>query len=322
MSTALGLSERDVRRRQSGIGASEVPAVIGLVPGIIDVYARKVGESENQQASDLLEFGHRIEDVISDAFVHRHPGLRTFKPGTLRHPKAAWALATPDRVVAPPGVGRPPREEWLDILEIKTVFFSGRDFGESGSNEIPDKYLVQVAWQMAVTGMPHATLVALVNGSYREYRIAREMELEEILLAQVEKFWVDHVLARVPPPVDGSAAYGEYLRRRHPRDSGLMLPPSPETEALTKRLRQAKAVLKEAEGAEAEAKQALQSVIGDASGIEGLCTWRTNKDSHKTDWEAVLRDFAATQDIWPEDLIKKHTTTKLGARVLRLIGKE
>lgn len=311
--TGLGLSARDVSTRATGIGASEVAKVLGIVPGAIDVYAQKVGEAPDQDAGELAEFGHRIEDVIGDAYVARHQGIRIYKPGTLRHPRHPWALATPDRVVAPPGIGRPARESWTDILEIKTVFFSGSEYGEAGSGEIPEKHLVQVAWQMAVADMPHATLVALVNGSYREFPVVRDPELEGLLLQAVERFWTDHVLARVPPPIDGSDAYEAYLRRRHPRDVAPVLPRTPEAEEVVARLRAAKAATAAAEKAEAEAKQQLLALIGDAAGIEGCCTYRSNKDGTKTDWEGVAREAGASPD-----LIQKFTTTKPGARVLRL----
>ena len=313
MTATLGLSSRDQAARATGIGASEVAPVLGIVPGAIDVYARKVGEAPDFEGNDMTEFGHRIEDVIGDGYVARHPGIRIYKPGTLRHRQHEWALATPDRVVAPPGLGRPAREDWRDLLEIKTVFFSGGDYGEAGTGEIPEKHLVQVAWQMAVADMPHATLVALVNGSYREYPVKRDPELEGLLLQAVEKFWVDHVLARVPPPIDGSDAYEAYLRRRHPKDVSPAIPATPEAEEVVRWLREAKEAKAQAEQMEADAKQQLLALIGDAAGVEGLCSFKANKDSTKIDWEGIAK--VLTPD---PGLIAQFTTTKPGARVLRL----
>jgi len=272
----LGLSERQVALRQQGVGASEVADVLA---GGITTYARKVGEAEPFEGSSLTEFGHRVERVIGEAWQERHPGKRIYTPGTLRHRAHEWALASPDRVVAPPGAGRPARETWEQLLEIKTVFFSG---GEYGEDEIPERHLVQVQWQLEVCDVPAATLVALVNGDYREYPVARDRELGELLLACVGKWWRDHVLARVPPPVDGSADYAAYLRRRHPMD---VLPPlseTPELRDLVAKLREAKAALKAAAEVESEASNRLRAALGDAAGIEGLCTYRTQKGSTYT----------------------------------------
>lgn len=310
----LGLSEKQRAIRSTGIGASEVAAVVGLVPGAIDVWARKVGVAQaDDEPSTLSEFGHRIERVIGEAWADRHPGRAIFTPGTLRHPTRAWALASPDRVVVP--VGRRARETWEQLLEIKVAFFSGRDYGDAGTDEVPEKHLVQVAWQLMVTGLERATLVALVNGDYREFPIVRDPELEGMLVEQVGRWWRDHVEARVPPPVDGSDAYAAYLRRRYPADHQPPLDPTPELEQLVGRLREARAALKAAESDETAAANALKAALGDAAGVAGLCTWRANRPSQRTDWEALAVELGAEI---PAELIVKHTTTKPGARVLRL----
>jgi putative phage-type endonuclease len=317
--TAIGLSEKQQQIRLSGVGASEV---FDVLQGGITTYARKVGEAEPFEGNSLTEFGHRVERVIGEAWSERHPGVRIYTPGTLRHPEHPWALASPDRVVAAPGIGRPARDDWQQLLEIKTVFFSGSDFGE-GADEVPEKYLVQVQWQQEVCGIEDATLVALVNGDYREYPIHRDRELGGMLLDVVGRFWRENVLARVPPPPNGSEAYTEYLRRRHPRDLVPALLPSPELADLVAKVREAKAASKAAEEDETLATNRLRAALGEAAGVETLCTYRCNKDSEKTDWEAVAREvFSAfagplNSDRFA-DFVRKATTTKPGARVLRL----
>lgn len=312
--TALGLSEKQQQLRLTGVGASEV---FDVLQGGITTYARKVGDAEPFEGSTLTEFGHRIERVIGEAWLERHPGVRIYTPGTLRHPEHDFALASPDRVVARPGLGRPARADWLSLLEIKVVFFSSAEYGE-GADEIPEHHIVQVQWQHEVCDTEDATLVALVNGDYREYPVKRDREMGGLLLEVVGRFWREHVLARVPPPVDGSAAYTEYLRRRHPRDAAPALPATPELRDLVARVREAKAALKRAEEAETLATNGLRAALGDAAGVDGLCTYRSNKDSQKTDWEAVASVLHA-----PADLVAQHTTTRPGARVLRLSkGKE
>ena len=321
---SLGLSEKQLADRRRGIGSSEVARVVGLVPGAIDVWAEKVGMAAEREPSEPMEFGSRIEEVIGDAYQARHPETRIYTPGTLWHPTEEWACATPDRVVAPPGLGRPPRRDWLRLLEIKTVFFSGRDFGE-GPDEIPERHLVQVAWQMECSGVDECTVVALLNGRYREYPILRDLELGQMLLDQVGEWWRRHVVAGVPPPADGSEAYTAYLRRRHPRDLAPPLAPTPELEALVAKVRATRATLHEAEGAEAEASNALRAALGDAAGVAGLCTYRANKPRTTTDyagaWIQVWKDaLMRVPDLGPifDKAFADHTTTKPGARQLRI----
>ncbi len=65
-----------------------------------------------------------------------------------------------------------------------------------------------------------------------------------------------------------------------------------------------------------QAEQVLKLTIGEHEGIEGLCTWRTNKDGQKTDWQAVSAALANDPDF--TDALAANTTTTPGARVLRL----
>jgi len=275
---AYGLTEKQQQMRLSGVGASEVWDVLN---GGIITYARKVGEAEEFEGSSLTEFGSRIERVIAEAYAERHPGIRVFTPGTLRHPKHEWALATLDRVVAPPGLGRPARAQWIEGLEIKVSFFSDADYGE-GADEVPEKYAVQVQWQMEVADLEQVTLVALVRGDYREYPIKRDREMGAMLLDIVGRFWRDNVLARVPPPVDGSKAYTEFLRRRFDKDSDPALAQTTELQHLVARIRKAKRLAKKVEELEGLASNQLRAAIGNAAGVEGLCTYKLQKGSTYT----------------------------------------
>lgn len=328
--TSLGLSEKQQQLRMTGVGASEVWDVLN---GGILTYARKVGEAEPFEGNSLTEFGHRIERVIAEAYAERHPGVRVFTPGTLRHPTHEWALATLDRVVAPPGIGRPARAQWIGGLEIKVSFFSDSDYGE-GADDVPEKYAVQVQWQMEVADLEQVTLVALVRGDYREYPIKRDREMGAMLLAIVGRFWRDNVLARVPPPVDGSKAYTDYLRGRHPKEAGPVIAPTPEAVDVVARLRAAQAESKRAEKAEELVKQQLLQLVGDAAGIEGLCSFKANKDSERTDLDAAADGFIIRlcenplsggyslprekiTALWAE-VQRDFTIIKPGARVLRL----
>jgi hypothetical protein len=151
-----------------------------------------------------------------------------------------------------------------------------------------------------------------------------------LLLDVVGRFWRDHVLARVPPPIDGSAAYTDYLRRRHPKDAAPALPVTPELRDLVAKVREAKAALAVADEAETLATNQLRAALGDAAGVEGLCSYRSNKDTRKTDWEGVAMDLAgrlcsadsmfSMEDV--ETIAATLTVTKPGARVLRLSKKE
>ena len=236
-------------------------------------------------------------------------------------------------MVAPAGLGRPARDTWEQLLEIKTVFFSGSDFGE-GIDEIPDRHLVQVQWQLEVVGLEEATLVALVNGDYREYPVHRDREMGALLLAEVGRFWHENVLARVPPPVNGSDAYTAFLRRRHPRDTIPAIPETPELREIVDRLRAAKEALKQAEAFEAEAANELRAIVGDAAGVEGLCKYPREQGFREDpggDGRLARRHARQGHASRPhrrpgasafDEILSEFTTTEPGARVLQALEEE
>jgi len=333
----LGLSEKQQAIRRTGVGASEVAAVVGLHPTRkpIDVYLEKIGEAEPFEGNEYTEWGHRIERVVGEAWLDRHPGKSIFTPGTLRHPRFTFALASPDRIVVPPG--RRARDVWESLLEIKNVsvyqagaFGEGVDGeGENPNDEVPEHMLVQVQWQLEVADLEKATLVPLIGGhDMREFPIVRDRELGAMLLDGVARFWADHVTKRVPPPVDGSASYAAFLRRRFPAETGPVLEPTPETETLVRRLREARAAEKRAKAEAEAAAQAVKVVLGKAAGIAGLCTWKANRPSEELKVEAAVEGFLCRLEeegfgreraraLWAS-VVRDFTTTKPGARVLRL----
>lgn len=319
---ALGLSDKQLALRRTGIGASEIAAIAGLHPTRrpIDVWAEKVGAAEPFEGNAFTEWGHRLERAVAEAWQDRHPDRSIFTPGTLRHREHAFAFASPDRIVVPPR--RRARDAWEELLEIKNVsLYRADEFGE-GEDEIPEHMLVQVQWQLEVADLDKASLVPLIGGhDYREYPIPRDRELGALLLEIAARFWIDLVEKRVAPPVDGSGSYAAYLRRRFPAETGPVLEPTPETEELVRRLREARSAEKAAKKAAEEAAQAVKAVLGEAAGIAGLCTWKANRASEKVEWESAARNLAVRCGMDRaafDQFLKGHVVTAPGVRVLRL----
>jgi putative phage-type endonuclease len=322
MATVATLSARQQAMRAEGLGASEVPTALGLNPfqSAAELAAVKRGELPAFEGNEFTRWGQRLEKPIAEEWLERHAGegVGIFTPGTLRHPTCPVLLASPDRVVVPNG--RRARDAWLSLLEIKAVSaYRAGEFGEA-ADEIPEAYLVQVQVQLEVTGLEKATLVPLLGGNaYREYPQTRDREFGGQLVQFAEKWWADHVVQGLPVPVDGSEASSSYLRRRFPAEAGPLLDPTPELEQLVQRLKDARLVLRTAEAEESAAGNALRALLGEAAGVAGLVSWKANKPSEKTDWEAVALSFAATHPEQFRDFVKQFTTTKPGARVLRLL---
>ncbi len=313
----LGLSEQQKALRATGLGASEVPTALGLNPwkSAAELAAEKRGELEPTEAGEAALWGQRFERPIAEEFITRRRAeglaLSIFTPPTLRHPTSPILMATCDRVIVPEG--RRARSEWLAELEIKNLsMYRREEFGDA-ADDIPEPILVQVQVQLEVIGLEDAWLAVVLGGqSYQERPLKRDREMGGQLAAFVEEWWADHVVQGLACPVDGSDASSAYLRRRFPSNLGPAIDPTADLVELVEAARDAKTLLREAEAGESEAINALKAAIGEAEGITGLCTWKSNKPSRKTDWEAVAGALHP-----PPDLVTLHTANRPGARVLR-----
>jgi putative phage-type endonuclease len=291
--------------RATGIGASEIAAIVGLSPfaSALDVYLEKLGLAEPSQDTRHTRWGRRLEAVIADQYAEEL-GVELVASPTLRHPRHEWVIATPDRLYA----------DGSRLVEIKNVSATqARDWGEVGTSEVPERYYLQVIWQMAVTGVERADIAALIGGNdFRVYTVERDLTTEECLLEAGRQFWFDHVLAEVPPDLDDELAASRYLAARYPRDNGEAVEATPEIEAWIERLREAREVVAMAEAARLEAENRIKEFMGEASILvsrAGRVTYRATRDSRHVDWKAVAEAANAS----PE-LIARHTAVRPGVR--------
>lgn len=254
------------------------------------VYLEKTGTAPPREEDDVMAAGSLLEDGIAKLYARRE-GVRVVgRQPTYEHPKHAWALATPDRMVKR---GRKNRR----IVEIKNAS-RPRDWGADGSDDIPKHYYTQVQWQLEVCQVEEADVAALFFGrDLRVFHLKRDPELGEMLLGAAENFWTGNVLPRVAPPLDGSDAADEYLRVTFPRSlSDALEPASAQSIGWAEQYLAADAEIKAATARKREAQQLLEFTIGSSEGIRGpgfKATWKVTA-SNGTDWEALARSLGAT----------------------------
>ncbi|MEV0115565.1 lambda-exonuclease family protein [Streptomyces sp. NPDC050844] len=202
--------EQWLAARRTGVGGSEVAAVLGMskYTSAHEVYLDKRGELplDRPQSPELAEaafWGLAHEPTIAAEFSRR-TGLDAVEgPGMLAHVERRWMLANVDRYVLAGGESTP-----SSLLEIKTRSAYQLDEWLLG---VPDGPALQTHWYLAVTGYSHAHVAALLGGNrLLIHRVERDDKLVEHLVALVGEFW-QHVLDGTPPPVDGSAATEELL---------------------------------------------------------------------------------------------------------------
>jgi putative phage-type endonuclease len=272
--------------RRTGMGGSDIAPALGLSPWKkpIDVYQEKVGELEPFEGNERTRWGQRLEPIIADHYAAQHPEYRIEDPKrTWRHEERWWQLFTVDRTA------------WLELIPKRVVEIKARggraaaDYGEA-RDAAPFTDLCQLHWYLAGTELPAGDLAVLFDtNQYREFHVERDAELEDSLLDEIERFWKRHVIARVPPPPDGSDSFKRYLQRRFSKTTGALPPSTLQVDDWAKSLRLIKTVIRWAEKLKPQLEQNIAEVIGPHDGIDttgGVITYKFDRRG-RISWQAV-----------------------------------
>ncbi|HEX6643309.1 MAG TPA: YqaJ viral recombinase family protein [Gemmatimonadales bacterium] len=267
----------ELAERRTGIGASEVPAICGLdrfrTP--LDVFLEKTGQLPAFEGNDDTVWGTLIEPVIVMFYVRQFPDRTVTPSPTLRHASIDWAYATPDRMVAD-GTARWP-------LECKNrSFFTSHEFGEAGTDEIPDAVAAQGYWQMFVTETDRCDVAAVLGGKPpRFFRLYRDEAVMRNIVELVTAFWEEHVRLGIAPAV--GARDGDTLKRLFPASTGTMLDGTADQYEMLRMLCEAKAEAKELEQQIGDLEAPLKMAIAEHDGLAfpdgSKCTWKSAKAS-------------------------------------------
>lgn len=345
----MSLTREQKIARRAFIGSSDVPAIVGLSPhkGPFAVYLDKVpqpcpvcdgkamedrradeygvgnfgkpceacggsGELEpfddDPTETDARAIGSLAEPLIASLYERRTGRRLSAHPMNAVHARHPWAAASPDRV----------SDDGGPDVELKMIGgHSASEWGEGGE-DIPAHYRVQVEWQMEVRDRDVQHVAAIVGGtSFRIYEIRRSRELGAELVDAAHAFRKDHLLARVPPPFDGTEAARAFLRRRYPESVRGMQPAPLQAMPLVLEMRELKARIKSDGERLDHVKALLQEMIGDAEGIEdeawGKVTWTTQAGA--VSWKGIAEELAMRlaweryvarsrgRDVAPEDAL-------------------
>ncbi|MDH3571210.1 MAG: YqaJ viral recombinase family protein, partial [Gemmatimonadota bacterium] len=105
------------RRRLTGIGGSDVGAIVGVDPyrNALDVYLEKTGEVEPDEApTPVQERGRFLEPVIRQLYKLRS-GRRLQPARFRRHPEHKWMIGHPDSLVMA-------RDDVKEVTDERGVF--------------------------------------------------------------------------------------------------------------------------------------------------------------------------------------------------------
>lgn len=219
--TAKEMEDTDkwLELRRQGIGGSEIGAILGYSPfsSAYKVWLQKTDpayyEQPNERTAEYFYFGHKMEQVIADAFVEK-TGIKVQRQGMIRCVEKPFAFANVDRVI----VGTDENGK-KGFLECKNV--SSWKSDEWEDDELPSSYYLQCQWYCFVGDYDYFYIAALIGGNHLVIkRVERNEEDIKIMVEAAEHFWNEYVVNGKMPPVDGSEECEKVLKKKLSKDDG------------------------------------------------------------------------------------------------------
>lgn len=185
--------------RSSGVGASEVAAVLGIdkYTTPLKLYQLKVGEREPDPENAYTRAGHLLEDAVAQYFddLSGHKVIKKTKADYIvRHPETEIIFCHPDREYYVQG-----RRSERAVLECKTTQMT------IDKDDIPKEWFCQLQYQLGTiyeaTGKTKTGAIAWLQRGlmfdFKEFDLVGDFY--QYLKEEVIKFWLNHVVPGIPP---------------------------------------------------------------------------------------------------------------------------
>jgi putative phage-type endonuclease len=282
-------TQRQTERR-TFIGGSDIAAILGFsrYRTAVDVWAEKTGALAPEDISKKLpiRLGHKLEPVIAELF-EEETGFKVKRAAeSFTHKKFPHFKAQVDRLV----IGEDALLECKSAGEFKAKEWEGDD--------VPQEYVLQCLWQLAVTGKDLCYIACLIGGN-RDFfykRIERDDEMIANIEKQAAEFWDRYVLPKKMPPA--SAGDSATLYKLFPKgdESVIVLPEYESRMSLYKSLGKD---IDELEEKRDRIANEIRQAIGEASEATAgsyRATWKNQSTGVRLDLERIKKEDPTIYD--------------------------
>lgn len=326
LNSAPAGSQEWLATRRRGLGASEVPAVLGLskYQTAHGLWMEKRGlvpidTTDSPQAT----VGRFLEDPIAQMFAARHPHYDVVRVDAVKHPTLPFLFASGDRALFHRTGNDEAALRPAALLEIKNRGGMPKGWGDSGSVDVPEDIFVQTAVQSSCYIIPSVYVGALLSGNdMRDYPLLHEPAVVEELETFLAEWWDLHVVRGVEPPIQGKGA-SDYIKKKFAFHTDEWLQDASEaTAALLRQRIELKDHISALEDTLEDVENQLKAIIGNHLGLivpeTGKVSWKKDADGKTVEWKKVLEELPSVLE--PEVLVKvlsvvqTHTKPKIGAR--------
>ena len=329
MKTIVQNTPQWVESRRKGIGGSDIGAIAGVNPHKtpLTVFLEKTGQAVSTINPIRAMIGHALEPGAAAKYEEERGRrvqvcnlqLSTDDPNDYR-------IGSVDRLCYCLDGSRPRTGRGLSVIRTDRALEIKSSSSKEEWEVVPRTYKAQMQHYMGL--MPSVVafdvpVVFVALGTFRIYEVLRNEDDIEALKELANDFYPRYVLTNTPPPPVDENDCKLLWARSNP---GKKVYADAEIEAVCEELAAVQADLKSGKAKESELKAKVEAVMGDAEvllapGERKLASWKSNKDSEKTDYEAAFN--ALVLDLNPPAekigaILNAHTEVKPGARVFRL----
>jgi putative phage-type endonuclease len=289
--------------RRKFLGGSEIAAVMGISPWQtpVELWKDKTGRAEprafDAAREGILRRGKRLEPIVRAMAIDkmRERGLQVELVAKNRRyydREMPWLTSEIDFEVVLSGVAEIDGTEVRFSRELVTADcktaagFARRHWGQEDTDAMPLYYAAQFMQGLDLTGRDRCLCAALIGlDDVALYWVTRDDVTIGAMRQRAQSFWVDHVLADVPPdPIK----YAD-IRELYPVDNGRTLEA---TEEIAAAAREHRSLGRQIKTLEAQ-RDALALEIGDYLQEFQTLTIDGKKACTLTGGESVRVDLAA-----------------------------
>lgn len=306
--------EQWLAERRTGIGGSDVAAILGLSPWAtpLTVWLDKTGRSPQKEETLAMRIGTRLEDFVAELYCEE-TGRKVQRYTKMIH--RGCLLGNFDRLVIREGekVASHMGEVRTDtLLECKT----GTRPWDDG--EVPIYYQTQVQHYMGLEPALKQAHIAYLNLTYRQfsvYTIPRHDGVIAELQGRMSEWWERHIVRGEIPKPSTEADCKLLWQTSNP---GKRVEATAEILEAVERLRSVRTAYDEIKGEKESLEAAVKGAMGNAETLVGwngfpLATWKSGRDMEVIDWKGIVAELDP-----PKELVSRHTSTKPGKRTFLL----
>jgi predicted phage-related endonuclease len=302
---ALTLEERAARKGR--ITSSIAAAILGMDPYTSPYGARlKLLGLDEHSTSKAAERGNYCEvaclNYAADRAAEQYGiPITWMKPEFAPH-KNGWSGASTDAFLVKKDGG-----EMLALVEAKTASQTD-DYGEPGTDEIPDRHIVQCCWHLYHHPAASICYVPVLLGGYKfrfeMYMVRRNARLIDSFVAEARSWYEDHIIA--DGRLDPDHRDLDPLRYAYPLASEPPLDMTDDREHWAQEKLKWEQAKQAAAKQEATAKARIIELLAQHESARNeriSITYRNSKPRAITNWRAVAEALNP-----PPEIIAQHTT--------------